>query len=418
MTPEGWEEKFLGEIVDLKMGGTPARNEPRYWDSEESTKNRWVAISDIKHRFLVDTSERISNAGVEKSPVKLIEPGTPLMSFKLSIGKATIPLVPVYTNEAIVALDPIGPADKTFLYYAVPPAAMRATASVAVKGKTLNKEKLREIPILLPPLSEQRKIAAVLSSVDEVIEKTEAVIEQLRVVKKAMMQDLLTRGIPGRHARFKQTKIGEIPEEWEVLTLGAVSDRVTSGSRGWAQYYAAEGPLFIRITNLTRGSIDLDLGDLKHVSIPNGESEGTRTRLEAGDLLISITADLGLVALVRDGLGESYVNQHLALVRIGRVDVNPEFVAHFLTSESAQERFWKVNDSGAKAGLNLPSIRGTLIALPSQREQEEISGVLNSCDRRVSFERETARKMRQLKAALTTVLLTGEVRVTPDEVAA
>ena len=93
-----------------------------------------------------------------------------------------------------------------------------STANVAVDtGIRLARYKtIPRVPILLPPLPEQRKIAAILSSVDEVIEKTEAVIEQLQVVKKAMMQELLTRGLPGRHTRFKQTEIGEIPEEWEV----------------------------------------------------------------------------------------------------------------------------------------------------------------------------------------------------------
>jgi len=79
---------------------------------------------------------------------------------------------------------------------------------------------LADYPLPTPPLPEQRKIAAILSSVDAVIEKTEAVIEQLQVVKKAMTQELLTRGLPGRHVRFKQTEIGEIPAEWEVVPCG------------------------------------------------------------------------------------------------------------------------------------------------------------------------------------------------------
>ena len=74
-----------------------------------------------------------------------------------------------------------------------------------------------------PPLPEQRKIAAILSSVDDAIEKTQAVIDQVQVVKRGLMQELLTRGLPGRHTRFKQTEIGRIPEEWEVVELSTVA---------------------------------------------------------------------------------------------------------------------------------------------------------------------------------------------------
>lgn len=169
-----------------------------------------------------------------------------------------------------------------------------------------------EVP--LPPLPEQKKIAAILSAVDEAIQATEAVIAQTRRVKEGLLQDLLTRGIG--HTRFKQTEIGEIPEEWEVRRLGRLAEFVTSGSRGWGQYYAKEGALFVRITNLTRESISIDLTDAKYVALPSGTAEAKRTRLVDGDILVSITADLGIIGLVGPGLGEAYVNQHIALVRL------------------------------------------------------------------------------------------------------
>ena len=77
---------------------------------------------------------------------------------------------------------------------------------------------------MLPPLPEQRKIAAILSSVDDAIEKTQAVIDQVQVVKRGLMQELLTRGLPGRHTRFKQTEIGKVPEEWAIVRIIDVAD--------------------------------------------------------------------------------------------------------------------------------------------------------------------------------------------------
>ena len=100
-----------------------------------------------------------------------------------------------------------------------------ATASGTKMPRTSWKQ-LGEFTFRLPPLSVQRKIAAILSSVDASIEKTQAVMDQVQVVKRGLMQELLTRGLPGRHTRFKQTEIGRIPNSWELLPLQRF---VTSG---------------------------------------------------------------------------------------------------------------------------------------------------------------------------------------------
>jgi restriction endonuclease S subunit len=92
----------------------------------------------------------------------------------------------------------------------------------------LSKSQFAGLRLLLPPLPEQRKIAAILSSVDEATETTQAIIDQLQVVKQAMMAELLTRGIPGQHTRFKRTEIGEVPEAWDTTTLGEAC-HITTG---------------------------------------------------------------------------------------------------------------------------------------------------------------------------------------------
>src|SRR5947209_2255257 len=113
-----------------------------------------------------------------------------------------------------------------------------------------------------------------------------------------------------------------VPDDWSIKKLGDVSVFVTSGSRGWAPYYAEDGNRFIRITNLTRGQLALDLSDLKHVQLPDGSSEGQRTRLSSGDILISITADLGLIGFIDEIPPKpTYINQHIALVRPDRHQV-------------------------------------------------------------------------------------------------
>ena len=277
---------------------------------------------------------------------------------------------------------------------------------------------LGEFRFSLPPLPEQRKIAAILSSVDDAIEKTQAVIDQVQVVKRGLMQELLTRGLPGRHTRFKQTEIGEIPEEWITVSLAECGATVTSGSRGWAKYYSDDGALFIRIANLARNTIRLQLGDARHVALPQGSAEGTRTRVQPGDLVISITADLGMIGVIPQNLGEAYVNQHLALVRLPGVGLRPEFAGYFLTTETARNRFQKLNDSGAKAGLNLPTIQKLTVPQPPRDEQDVIVQILSTTEDRLGVETNKLGGLAVAKAALMSVLFTGELRVTPDTEAA
>ena len=296
---------------------------------------------------------------------------------------------------------------------------LRTDASGLIPG--ISREDVLSLAVGFPSKAEQHQIADILDTVDAAIRRTEEVIAKLELVKKGLLHDLLTRGIdengelrdPERHPeQFKESELGRIPRGWEVRPLEEYALFVTSGSRGWASYYAREGPLFIRIGNLTREHINLDLGSVVKVVPPPG-SDGKRTRLKEGDLLVSITADLGIIGVVPENLGESYVNQHIALVRLDRCRVNPRWVGHYMAGPRAQEKIRRLDDPGAKAGLNLPTVRGLLVALPSKQEQDGLAMILDHADRRISSERLYREKLRLLKKALMDDLLTGKVRVTP-----
>ena len=268
------------------------------------------------------------------------------------------------------------------------------------------------------PKPEQTKIAEILSTVDRAIEQTEALIAKQQRLKTGLMQDLLTRGID-EHGnlrseqthKFKDSPLGRIPVEWEVSRLESVSDFVTSGSRGWAQYYSTEGAFFLRIGNLTRHHINMRFDDVVRVNPPKS-SEGNRTAVMCGDLLISITADLGIIGVIPAGFEEAYVNQHIALVRLSKSDVDPRFVGWLLNSRSGQSQFVKLNESGAKAGLNLPTIKNLLIPKMEISEQSRIAKILDAATQKGSEFHQRLAKLRSLKTALMQDLLTGRKRVT------
>lgn len=173
----------------------------------------------------------------------------------------------------------------------------------------------------------------------------------------------------------------EFEGEWKSVRLGTISETITSGSRDWAQFYSDSGDKFIRMTNLPKIGIRLLLDDLRFVSLPENSSEGKRTSLEYGDILISITAELGKIGWVPEDLGVAYINQHVALVRL-KNEIYSQFIAHQLSTVKSNVRLNRLNDSGAKAGLNLSSIKSVSLSKPSFLEQQKIASFLSVTDQK------------------------------------
>ncbi|MEA3187144.1 MAG: type restriction enzyme subunit [Chthoniobacter sp.] len=211
---------------------------------------------------------------------------------------------------------------------------------------------------------------------------------------------------------YKRTDVGVIPEEWEVAQLRDLKPFVTSGSRGWAAYYSERGSLFVRITNMSRSSIYLDLENSKFVNLPVESSEGIRTQLQEHDLLISITADIGIVSYVDSRVPTpAYINQHIALVRFDQTKTSGKFVSYFLASERPQRLFRASTDVGAKAGMSLPTVQKLNVALPPLDEQRAIAEALSDVDALLSGLDRFIAKKRDLKQAAIQQLLTGQTRL-------
>ena len=209
------------------------------------------------------------------------------------------------------------------------------------------------------------------------------------------------------------TELGEFPADWKVASLGEFEPFVTSGSRGWAAHYSDIGSTFLRITNLSRSRIYPSLKDLRYVVVPQDNSEGLRTALKVGDVLVSITADIGIVGLVTEDIDlPAYINQHIALVRFADQYLDSRYVAYFLAGASAQRRFKSMTDAGAKAGMNLAAVREVLAAIPpSTDEQRAIAEALTDADALIDSLEQLLTKKRQIKQGAMQELLTGKRRL-------
>ena len=193
--PDGWQWVKLGEICDIVMGKTPPRSDDDAWGGEHV----WAKISDLNTETVSWTSETLSDKGAHYCKGRLLKKGTLLFSFKLSIGKTAFAGIDLFTNEAIVGLIPRDPTvlNNRFLRYALVVHDYSKSSDYAAKGRTLNKKKLNEILIPLPPLAEQKRIVRILDEKLGVIEKAKQAAETQMKAINAMSTAYLRKAFAG-----------------------------------------------------------------------------------------------------------------------------------------------------------------------------------------------------------------------------
>ena len=302
------------------------------------------------------------------------------------------------------------PSDARWLYYAVSNLGLdKLNEATGTPG--LNRSTAAAVTFYVPPLPEQRKIAAILSSVDDAIEKTQAVIDQVQVVKRGLMQELLTRGLPGRHTRFKQTEIGKIPEEWEVVELASV----TSVERGKFAHRPRNDPRFYggQYPFIQTGNVAACDGLISTYSQTLNEDGLAISRLfPSGTIVVTIAANIGSTGIA--AFDVAFPDSLVGIQTGPRVDTRfLELVLRI--RKRALDRF---APESAQKNINLNTLKPLKIPLPDMSEQTKIAGCVWSIIMCLKNARAHHDGLTRVKSALMSVLLTGEVRVTPDDEAA
>ena len=362
-------EYTLEELFDLQMGKTPARKNPEYWNSND---HKWISIGDLSKcgKYIDETKEYLSDKAVTESGISIIPANTVVMSFKLSIGKTAITKEPMYSNEAIMSFRDRCVAEllPDYIYYLLSGKNWDAGTNKAVMGKTLNKATLSKTKVRIHDISRQQNIVKILDKVKSIIDAQNKELSMLDELIKARFVEM-----------FGDTVIN--PMRWEEHRLDEYITFLTSGSRGWAKYFTDEkNELFITIKNVKNNHIILD--EIQYIQAPDNK-EAERTRVQPGDLLISITADLGRTGVVDKSIADvgAYINQHLSLVRLDQKSIYPLYVSYFLETSGGKRQFERMNQTGVKAGLNFDSIKSLKILVPPIDLQKQYLDFINQVDK-------------------------------------
>jgi len=260
----------------------------------------------------------------------------------------------------------------------------------------LTQKDMREIPLPLPPIQEQQKIAEILSAVDEAIQKTNEIIAKTERLKKGLMQELLTKGIG--HKEFKDTEIGRIPEKWQIVSIGDVCEQ---RSEIVLPSENSDEP-FVGLEHITSGETRL------HNYARSADVKSAKFRFYTGDILYGKLRPYLDKAVIAEFKGICSTD---ILVLKPKENMIGEFLIYILHSES----FIK-HAIATMRGTNHPRTSWSAISrykfgLPDRFEQQKIAEILSTVDKKLEIEREEKVRLEKIKQGLMDLLLTGKIRV-------
>ena len=347
-----------------------------------------------------------------------------MMSFKLTIGRAGIAACDLFTNEAIAAFVPAPQTlDGNFLYYLLPPIARNAVTDVAIKGSTLNKQTLSKLKLRFPKdMRQQRRIAEILSTLDEAIAQTEALIAKHQQIKAGLMHDLFTRGVtPDGHLRptreqapslYKESSLGWIPKEWDACSIESLLDRIID-YRGKTPIKTIEGIPLITARNVRMGYIDPEPREfIAERDYPAWMTRGIPVNT---DVVFTTEAPLGNVAQIGTSEKVAFAQRVIILQPGSRMCSG--FLRLLLMAEPFQRSVLRLSSGTTALGVKQSEFRKVIVAYPVLREEQQfISERLQAFEAHESMEADRMQKLRQQKHGLMHDLLTGRVPVNINEV--
>jgi type I restriction enzyme S subunit len=325
-------------------------------------------------------------------------------------------------STEFIVLSPRNGNDPRFVYALACSNPVRGRAIGRMEGSTgrlrVTEDTFRKwLRVSVPPPAEQKVIAAIFDACDAARSAIEAKLAAAQRLKTALMQQLFTRGIPGRHTRFKQTKIGLIPEEWDVITLGSIADIDAGVALNPDREPRRNGYRYLTVVNVQRERIDLT--EIRHLELWDSEIPGKLLR--EGDIVAveghANSSEIGRAAMVTsEADGMAYQN-HLFRVRLRPdVDFNTSFLLGCMNSERVR-RHWNAtaNTSSGLNTINRRGLRKLRIPQPRRGEQDDIVALIDAANSNIRAAEDELQAVRRLKTSLLQNLLTGKVRIKMED---
>lgn len=390
--PNDWEIKEFVDVMDgFTSGQTPYRAVASFYKGDIP----WITSGELNYNIITDTIEKITQEGVKDANLKMIPKGTFLFAITGleaagTRGSCAITGVEATTNQSCMALYPKkGLLITPYLYHYY----VRYGNELAFKYCQGTKQQsytggvAKKLPIILPPtIEEQTAIATALSDTDALITSLEKLIAKKRNIKQGAMQELL------------KPKKG-----WETKKLGEICD-VRDGTHESPVYYD-NGVVFITSKNIVNNKIDFN--DVSYISEYDAQQINQRSRVDEGDILMSMIGTIGNAVLIN--FKPNFCIKNVALFKPKKIF--GEFLIQLISSTLFKSLLEGKLDGGIQKFISLGVLRELLITIPPTSEQREITRILSDMDSEISSLESKLEKYRQIKSGMMQNLLTGKIRL-------
>ncbi len=420
--PQDWSIDSIEELILTQFSGKSPQCESfpalsTEWGYLKTNSIKWDGFDPTKNKALTPELESDPNLEVKKNDIIITKAG-PRHRVGVVVHVRKTPPLRMISGKMILLRSNSKKINPKFLSLMLSsnPAQFfldgRTTGMAESQVNFMNKEFLK-VPILYPSLPEQQKIAAILSSVDDTIEKTRIVIQKTERVKKGLMQQLLTKGIPGWHSDYKETKLGVIPKCWKVKKLGNMLIRSQYGISESLQIEKTALPI-LRMGNIQNGKLDLSLKTLKYLQndkIPEFQDYV----LNDGDILFNRTNSMelvGKIAIFENQIKCSFAS-YLIRLEPDKASTLPYYLNFYLNLTGTQSKIKRLATPGvSQANVNVENLKKFILApQPSIVEQEKIINILLSLIMKENQLKIDLEKHKKIKIGLIQQLLTGKIRV-------
>ena len=356
---EKWPLVRLGDVAKISSGGTPSRSNPEYWDNGIIP---WVKIGDIDGKYINETEESITESGLNNSSAKKFPKGTLLYTIFATLGEVSILNIDAATNQAIAGIQFDDSVNTDYAYYFL--LSLQNIVKNAGRGvaqNNINQTILKNIQIPLPPLPEQRRIAAVLDQVSSLIALRKAQLAKLDLLVKARFVEMF--GDPVKNEMgWNRVSLDEIAE---------ISSGITKGRKTKEQ--DLKKVPYLSVSNVKDGYIDVS-----HVkTILATQNEIKQYKLLPYDVLMTEGGDpdkLGRGAILYQPPENCIHQNHIFRVRFDKNKINPVFFEEYLKHPAAKKYFLKcAKQTTGIATINMKQLNSLPVLLPPLEHQHVFS---------------------------------------------
>ena len=409
--PASWEVQPLKHLATFSTGWTPPTGREELYGGE----HLWANISDLGPRVLNKTEKTISDAAIQEARLRIVDAGSLLFSFKLSVGRVSIAGVNMYTNEAIAAFSPSSLIDTGYLFWAAPVLIPRNAQDNIYGAPLLNGERIANAKLLRPIPSDQRAIAAFLdretAKVDALVARNERLIELLQEKRSALITRAVTRGLDP-NVPIKDSGVewlGEIPVHWDVKRVKWIA-RMESGHTPDKKVdaYWKDGDIPWVSLNDTRHLKDHDyINDTEYYTNELGLKNSSARLLAPRSVVFSRDATIGLCAITERAMA---VSQHF-IAWICSEDVIPEYLLRVF--DAMQGELERLAMGATLRTIGMPEVNTLATPVPPVDEQEVIVNHIHQerlrLDLLIAKIHEAINLLKEFRSALISAAVTGKI---------